>query len=328
MTNLGLKKNKNPLLRSLDNPKKKDNGIEDLKRELMIELEVFSLSLGNLKEEFEEKILISEDLTRQGLDQNLAVLRENWDILDEKVLKLRENLDKYANLTQQITSSLTGLDRKSQKQIQDLDISLRKNISLIDEKYLTLFKDIDNLRNEDNKSFETHNLVKKELEELKVWMGKIGKTTYEYGSQLQVLQNSLMVGMTGVINFKNGLNTTVHVVPNGIGIDVSIDSTGGGPTPTPTNVQSVNLSSQCNGSTKTFTLPTFAGILLLTGSQFPVVYNPDTDFTILDSTHIALTSAVSAPETGQTLIALTTSTVPAPNDSTFDNGKFDEAIFD
>lgn len=68
---------------------------------------------------------------------------------------------------------------------------------------------------------------------------------------------------------------------------------------------SVNLSSQCDGSNKIFTLPEFTSVLLLTiGNSFPGVYNPLADFTILSNTQIEMSSEVSAPQAGQTLIAL------------------------
>jgi hypothetical protein len=43
---------------------------------------------------------------------------------------------------------------------------------------------------------------------------------------------------------------------------------------------------------------------MLSGTQFPQIYKPVTDFTVLSTTKIELTNEVSAPETGQTLIAI------------------------
>lgn len=88
--------------------------------------------------------------------------------------------------------------------------------------------------------------VQKELKHLKKLLGEVGK--YEYGSSLNVFGNSNSIGFTGLINFKNGTNTTAVVSINKSGgIDVEIDATGGGgfttllPTETP------------NGSLQTFT---------------------------------------------------------------------------
>lgn len=66
-----------------------------------------------------------------------------------------------------------------------------------------------------------------------------------------------------------------------------------------------DLSSQCDGATKTFTI---AGnykedTLQLFSTQFPIVYRPVVDFTETGG-GTTLTSEVGAPQTGQTLVAL------------------------
>lgn len=67
----------------------------------------------------------------------------------------------------------------------------------------------------------------------------------------------------------------------------------------------IDLSDQCDGVNKIFTLPSFSSVLMLSnGSSFPGLYRPFVDFNVLSSTQIELTSEVSAPEAGQTLIAL------------------------
>jgi hypothetical protein len=67
-----------------------------------------------------------------------------------------------------------------------------------------------------------------------------------------------------------------------------------------------DISSQCDGSNKTFTIPQNRLILSLSGTQFPLTYAPTTDFTIsgVSRETLTLTSAVSAPEAGQTLIVM------------------------
>jgi len=70
------------------------------------------------------------------------------------------------------------------------------------------------------------------------------------------------------------------------------------------NVNAVNfvdLSDQCNGSTKTFFVPTFRKVLALHGTQFPFLYRPTTDFTLGNKT-LTLTDEVAPPESGQSLI--------------------------
>ena len=65
-----------------------------------------------------------------------------------------------------------------------------------------------------------------------------------------------------------------------------------------------DLTSQCNGVTKTFTVPVNTRILSVHGTQFPQNYRPDIDWTGSGTTTLTLTSEVGAPETGQTLFIL------------------------
>jgi hypothetical protein len=61
-----------------------------------------------------------------------------------------------------------------------------------------------------------------------------------------------------------------------------------------------DLTSQCNGVLKTFTIPSNFGVLGVWGTQYPVNLRPMIDWTIGNKT-LTLTSEVSAPQTGQTL---------------------------
>lgn len=72
---------------------------------------------------------------------------------------------------------------------------------------------------------------------------------------------------------------------------------GGGDT-----IRYVDLSSQCDGSTKEFTLTRVNRVLGVFGTQFPLGYRPEVDWTFTaSSSKLTLTGVVSAPETGQTL---------------------------
>jgi hypothetical protein len=66
-----------------------------------------------------------------------------------------------------------------------------------------------------------------------------------------------------------------------------------------------DLSAQADGSTKLFTLPTSfrSGTVALHSNQFPLIYAPTTHFTEVGENQILLTSEVSAPEEGITLVA-------------------------
>jgi hypothetical protein len=64
-----------------------------------------------------------------------------------------------------------------------------------------------------------------------------------------------------------------------------------------------DLSSQCDGSTKVFTIPANTRVIGVHGTQFPINYRPLVDWTTSGTGNVTLTlsSEVSAPETGQTL---------------------------
>jgi hypothetical protein len=66
-------------------------------------------------------------------------------------------------------------------------------------------------------------------------------------------------------------------------------------------VEAEDLSSQCNGANKTFTVGyNIKKVISLTCSQFPIILRRNVDYTFSDKT-ITLTAEVSAPESGQTL---------------------------
>ena len=66
-------------------------------------------------------------------------------------------------------------------------------------------------------------------------------------------------------------------------------------------VRFVDLTAQCDGSNKTFQVPLHRKVVMLSGTQFPLIYRPVVDYTTANHS-LKLTSEVGAPETGQTLI--------------------------
>ncbi len=67
---------------------------------------------------------------------------------------------------------------------------------------------------------------------------------------------------------------------------------------------SYDLSSQCNGSNKVFTVPSNTNFVQLSGTDAPQIYRPTTDYTGSGTTTLTLTAAVTAPSNGATLILL------------------------
>lgn len=77
---------------------------------------------------------------------------------------------------------------------------------------------------------------------------------------------------------------------------------GGGSSTTSGSVTySYDLSSQCNGVNKIFTIPAFTRIILLTGTDAPIIYKPTTDY-VASGITLTLDALVNAPSTGATFI--------------------------
>jgi hypothetical protein len=72
---------------------------------------------------------------------------------------------------------------------------------------------------------------------------------------------------------------------------------GGGGSP----IYAYDLSSQCDGNTRTFTVPSHSRAHALNGTDFPVIYRPTTDWTT-SGTVLTIDGAVAAPSAGATLI--------------------------
>jgi len=66
-------------------------------------------------------------------------------------------------------------------------------------------------------------------------------------------------------------------------------------------VQTFDLTSEVNGTLKVFTVPKHTTALAVLSTQRPLIFRPTIDFTTTD-TVLTLTSEVSAPQTGQTLL--------------------------
>jgi hypothetical protein len=115
----------------------------------------------------------------------------------------------------------------------------------------------------------------------------------DFGKQFQ--KNIDTLGMPDFRKLAMGLQAQIDSLQS----QITNLPTGGGSGLTAASIQDV--SSQCDGVTKTFTLT--GTPIMVWGTQFPGVYQPVTDFTAASGS-FTLTTTVGAPATGQTLIAL------------------------
>lgn len=79
---------------------------------------------------------------------------------------------------------------------------------------------------------------------------------------------------------------------------------GGGGTSAGSITYSIDLSAQCNGVNKVFTVPANTNFVQLSGTDAPQIYRPTIDYTGTGTTTLTLTGQVNAPSNGATLILL------------------------
>lgn len=127
-----------------------------------------------------------------------------------------------------------------------------------------------NIEGLDDKFAEVRSKVATEVEQY-------GKNTWKRGG------GDIVVAGTGVTITTNGSGQKI--------INVS-----GGGTP-----KIADLSAQCDGSNKIFTIPEFTTILVLNGTDAPIIYRNSIDFTATGTT-LTLGAGVNAPSQGATLL--------------------------
>lgn len=135
---------------------------------------------------------------------------------------------------------------------------------------------------------EGKKLLPKDIQGLETWLRSLGnKMAMEQTSREKPYFHG-----GGVPSLLAGPGITLTQRPDG-GFIIS-GASGSAP-------QVYDLSSFCDGVTKTFTVPTNSSILGVWSTQFPHNYRPLIDWTGSGTTTLTLTGEVSAPATGQTL---------------------------
>lgn len=177
---------------------------------------------------------------------------------------------------------IVGIDFKIPKDGKDGKTPI-KGIDYVDGKDA-----IDGL---DGKDVNEEKIIENILKDLP-HLGKAVRDGLEDLKGKQRLEPSAIVGLEKTLEDIKGKIKKVRLRPAGFGI---------GPINT---VQFADLTSQCDGSTTTFSVPTHRHAVMLVGTQFPIIYRPTTDFTTGNKTLDLVTTEVSAPKTGQTLLFL------------------------
>lgn len=119
-------------------------------------------------------------------------------------------------------------------------------------------------------------------------------------NSLKVMNSQLAGKIYGKDTWARGGGDTV-TAGSGVTITNTSDGTKRISAPGGAATQSTDLSSQCNGTNKVFTIPAFTSIISLIGSDAPIIYRPTTDYTAAGTT-LTLGAGVNAPSSGATLI--------------------------
>lgn len=141
------------------------------------------------------------------------------------------DINKNLNLISKKISEMSSKDdySKNDKRMQELEDTIS---GLLNKTIIPLKESVQNIRKESGGNLIRHSQkyesdivhIYKRFKTLEEIMGKIPKDIYEFGSQLYVNSGGKLVGITSLINFVSGFT----VVPNGLGIDITATSSGGG----------------------------------------------------------------------------------------------------
>lgn len=179
---------------------------------------------------------IEEDST--FISSQIDDLLEKFDVADTDINDLilskdRETVEIYKAIkeireAQEIFAKTADVEsfventKMSTKSIQDSFVSVSKMLNDVSTK-LPL------LERKDEEVFSMFQNTRKEIVRIEADLKKYASTIYEFGASFQVLLEGKMVGQSTGINFKAGSNVSIVATANNQGgIDVTINSTGGG----------------------------------------------------------------------------------------------------
>jgi len=226
---------------------------------------------------FQQVVDFVKRIDARNLKESEARLKELKDLSDKLELK---NNDDFANIKDKlkklIDNQLSTLEKLYKLKIDELDIRISQIKDGKDGK--------DGLDADDKK------IIKKVLKKIPK-----EKTAEDIRDMLEYLGDEERLEISAI----NGLTKKLEKLESKIGKSSTRVLAG----PSANAVLSEDLTSQCNGVAKSFTVPRHRKVIALLGTQFPIVYRPTTDFTTSNMT-LTLTSEVDAPKTGQTLTFL------------------------
>lgn len=177
----------------------------------IMEMEYFKKKVESLDSDVSSSIMDFEDKIYEIkliIDSVIGFRKEDAEGMASMILSLKKSIenvsDKSSKILPEITGRMSALLKDHVASVEEKISILSKNtVEISDKRYDLYSKSVLDIGNR----FRT-------LEEI---MGKIPKDIYEFGAQLSVLSNGILVGITGFLNFKSGFSLTA----SGLGIDVT-----------------------------------------------------------------------------------------------------------
>ena len=230
--------------------------------------------------------LVDESLTKKDFEEKFSKILKFLTDLKAKfqveISKLKESIVLLSKeLKEENTTNISGLKDEF---IKTVDKALKDQ-----EDGLNFMRDkVRNLKEGTDGKDGKNGTIGKDGHD-----GKDGSpdTSFQIANKLETLKDETRLKISAIDKLQEELD------------ELKNRPTGGGGTRKVVYTKRINLSSQCNGTLKEFTMPKDCiDVLAVYGTQFPITFD-EADFTFEGRT-LTLTSEVGAPQTGQTLFAL------------------------
>ena len=279
----------------------KNKIIPNAKNFQLIDEEAVELFFNKKEKQLNENIQTSLEKAKQDLIESTNNIEETFN----EIIEIKEEIEKALETVEEMgESDIEEMSKSVDNIIISLNDFLRKeDAGVIESKILnqvkTAIKDIDssikNVHKNNTRTLKGHseqyNIELKNIHDrfgtLEELVGKIPTDVFEFGSQLSVIVNGAFAGITSALNFKNGTNTTVTVVPTpqGVGLDVTVNTSGSG-------LSKEIPTGTINGSNTVFTVQNKTKLLFLNGA-----YQSDSgvDYTLTGSSAPFTITYVIAP---------------------------------
>lgn len=240
-------------------------------------------------------LMDSESLTKEDFVKSFELvvnfIKSNQDIaatmIDSLATKIKESFDKmkmdYSKMMDDQKKAMDTHMKMCDAKMARMQTEHNNNMRTMEEK----MKQVQNERNIDEKKIVNDVLTLIPATAL--------DTPQELRNKLESLNGNERIDITAI----KGLDT--YNEKSNYSVNKSVISFGGR---RGTVLRKYSLTSQCNGSTKIFSLPIDTReVLGVFGTQFPVQFDPSGDWTF-EGRSLTLGASVAAPETGQTLWVL------------------------